>query len=1031
MRSLPLPYPASSPRPYPPYVPGILLACLVLLCLCKASAQQQYLFSHLSTKEGLASNITTAVEQDAKGFIWLGTMGGIERYDGQRLMLFRHKQDDPHSIPNDNVSAMRLDKRHRLWVLCQYNKIGYIDLDDLQYHPVQVEMPAGDLARLEGNIHIDYEGHVLLFFKHGFPVAYDETLHTFTRSGVPFEMPEGWQSFSILEDSIKHIYYIGSDSGLVKYDPAHHTMSYRGHNPDHDPVIHRYGKLTFVVPHLLDRSGRIWLASWPPAGAFTFYSYQPGTDKEQTWQNPISKAVHGLYFEVIMAYEQKDGTIWMVGLNTLVILRKNSQEFENMKTSTANEFGIYFDIINFMREDREGNVWLASDKGLYRFNPSEQRFRTIVNRRPYNDSAFTPDVTDILQIMNGDIVVSTWGSGIFAYDTAFHPVDRWYIQQTRRLDLSGAWCIVQRPNGDLWIGEQAGSVIIAHAATRTTERVFAPALEGSTVRQIAEDKNGDLWLGTQRGKLSKWTARTNTFSIVQDLHSRVYRLYIDKKGDLWACTMQNGLFHIRTSDGAILHRFTSEGPDYQRLPDMSASDIIQYSDSIYAIVSNTLCFLNINTGTIRTAEHADGIPFEGVTNVVKDKLGYLWVTTRDGLCKTNLRNEIRNVFREEDGISSNAFQLAASGTLADGRIALGTSHDIILFQPSQIAGGERRPPDVEITNIAVANKWLPMDSVSKLSELELPYGDNSIRIAFSTLTYFSSFGVSYKMENLDKDWITGVADEAVYNYLPPGHYVFRVQARNADDQASPHIREFHIMVKNPFWRTWWFLGFLLLAAAAVLYLLDRLRMQRKMAMEKIRSDISGGLHEEINKALQNINVLSEIARIKADKDPVQSINYISEIHSQSHNMIIAMDDMLWSIDPANDSMDRAIDRMKEFAGALSRRHGTRIGLEADDNIRSLRPDMNIRHEFLLIYKFALRLLVEEMKVAGVLVQLDYQRPHFHLTMFAAGARMDDRNSRSIRLLDEMKTRARSIHGTLEMQYDEKGTAILFICPSTF
>ena len=147
-------------------------------------------------------------------------------------------------------------------------------------------------------------------------------------------------------------------------------------------------------------------------------------------------------------------------------------------------------------------------------------------------------------------------------------------------------------------------------------------------------------------------------------------------------------------------------------------------------------------------------------------------------------------------------------------------------------------------------------------------------------------------------------------------------------------------------------------------------------------------------------------------------------------MIIAMDDMLWSIDPANDSMDRALERMKEFAGALSRRHGTRIGLEADDSIRSLKPDMNIRHEFLLIYKLALRLLVEEMKVSGVLVQLDYQRPHFHLTMFAAGARMDDRNSRSIRLLEEMRSRARSMHGTLEMQYDEKGTAILFICPST-
>ena len=93
--------------------------------------------------------------------------------------------------------------------------------------------------------------------------------------------------------------------------------------------------------------------------------------------------------------------------------------------------------------------------------------------------------------------------------------------------------------------------------------------------------------------------------------------------------------------------------------------------------------------------------------------------------------------------------------------------------------------------------------------------------------------------------------------------------------------------------------------------------------------------------------------------------------------------------------------------------------------------MNIRHEFLLIYKLALRLLVEEMKVSGVLVQLDYQRPNLHLTLFSAEASIDERNGRSFRLLDEMKTRAHSIHGTLEIQYGEKGTAILFICPSTF
>ncbi|HXO74205.1 MAG TPA: hypothetical protein VN824_03220, partial [Puia sp.] len=149
------------------------------------------------------------------------------------------------------------------------------------------------------------------------------------------------------------------------------------------------------------------------------------------------------------------------------------------------------------------------------------------------------------------------------------------------------------------------------------------------------------------------------------------------------------------------------------------------------------------------------------------------------------------------------------------------------------------------------------------------------------------------------------------------------------------------------------------------------------------------------------------------------------------NMIIAMDDMLWTINPVNDNMARTADRMKEFAEALCHRHGVRIRLQSAGNMAALRPDMKIRHELLLIYKLILRLLVEEMKAADTLVELDYDHSLLHLSFYSGGVRTDDRNSRLIRLLEEAKTRAVSVRGTLDLQSDEKGTAVLFICPSTF
>jgi len=1008
------------------YLTVILFACIRL------PAQQQYLFSHLGMRDGLASNAVNALQQDSKGYIWIATMSGLERYDGQDFMLWHHKAVGRNSLPNDIVLGIRLDKKNRLWVLCQYNKLGYIDTDQLQYHPVPVDWPEPELSGLEGNLHIDHEGNILLFLNYKVTLSFDEKTQSFNNHYLPFQMPSGWVASAIFEDSASHAYYLSSDSGLVKYNTLRHTLSYRSHNTDHDPVIEHYQQYRYTGLPFLDGQGNFWLSVWPHGGSGnSFFTYNIHTDKITLRHPSLNKLIHDIYHEVQRITEQKDGTIWFTGLNVLAVLRKNSKDFEPLQSRSLGEFGLYYDRVSDMLEDREGNIWLATDKGVYRFNPYAQVFQTIANKRPGRDTIFTPDVTDVSQISNGDIVVATWGNGLFAYDSSFHPIDRWYVTQGRRLNEGQTWCIHERPNGDLWRGQQHGVLIISHPATHTTERLESPIFHHSTIRQIAEDNNGDLWFGTNSGDLIKWISATNTFVHMQLLHSSIIRLYFDWKGDCWVCTEKNGLFHIRPSDGTILYNYLPDKPGSEKLSTITTNDIVQISDSLYAVASDNLCLLNVYTNLIQIAKQGRDIPFEGITNIMRDKKGQLWITCRNGLCRLNLPNEVRSNFNEADGIGSNAFNPASGSLLHDGRVAFGTVHDIIVFQPEQITGGSQQPPDVEITAIAVMNKWLPLDSLARQGTLELDHDENSIRFAFSTLTYQNTFGITYQMENLDDNWIPAKSNEAVYNYLPPGSYTFRINARNGKDKTSPHIKEVHILIRSPFWRTWWFLGFLLLAAAALLYWLDRQRMQKKGAIERMRSDISRNLHEEINQALQNINVLSEIARIRAQKYPQQSISYIDEIHHKSHNMIIAMDDMLWSIDPANDTMDKAIDRMREFAAALSLRHNARIELLAEDNIRTLRPDMKVRHEFLLIYKLSLRMLVEEIKVSNVLIQLDYQHPHLHLTLFSTEVSPDERTTRYFRLLEEMRTRAQAIHGTLETQYDDRGAAILLICPSIF
>ena len=135
-----------------------------------------------------------------------------------------------------------------------------------------------------------------------------------------------------------------------------------------------------------------------------------------------------------------------------------------------------------------------------------------------------------------------------------------------------------------------------------------------------------------------------------------------------------------------------------------------------------------------------------------------------------------------------------------------------------------------------------------------------------------------------------------------------------------------------------------------------------------------------------------------------------------------MDDMLWSIDPANDSMAKTIDRIKEFADAMRNRYNCSIDLQTGEKVITFRPDMKVRHELMLIYKLALRLLVEESGAKQTMIHLYYIQSQLQLNIFCPKINLND--NQVIRSMEEIKTRADSIKATLEFQSDEKGTAII-------
>jgi ligand-binding sensor domain-containing protein/signal transduction histidine kinase len=962
-----------------------------------------------------------AVQQDGSGYIWIATSSGLQRYDGHRFLTIRHEAGNPTSIPDGAIYNIAFDWKNRLWLLLGGTRIGWLDTRDLTFHEVPVKYPREILNKSGAGIYLDRDGKLMLAAVGNAVFTYNEENREFAEKHNRFTLPKGWKPIHIWQD-IKRNYWIGCDSGLVKYSTHAGQMSYRGHNAEKDRIIETLGNAQTVVFTYTDRSGRFWMTSWPNSG-MKIWSLDTLTGYKKEWQNILGRSINNKYYELRAISELSDSSIMFSGHNLFARMKKDGSDLQVVANNLPGEYSIRYDGVNQLFQDGENNVWISTNKGLFRFNPFAQLFRAVQNRRPSRDSVFEPDVTGIMQTSDGKILVSTWGSGMFSYDSTFKPIESKVVQQGLNEREGMTWCMVQLSNGNILRGNQEGTLFAYDASTGKTRKIKDSIFESSTIRQVVDDGKGYLWFGTQRGFVVKWNPATESGSVLHRLQSTVNRLYRDSSGMIWVCTTTSGLLRLDPSSGKIIAHYKMEGMPGTVLRGINATDIIQYNDSIFVIAANGLNLLNIRTGKFRYFSAENGLETNDITNLVKDKDGYIWMSTGIGIVSFHPVKSKLSLYNSADGVHTNAFHVGSSRQLSDGRIAFGTAHDILLFNPYSVTISEYVPPRVFISEMSLMSNPLKLDSVMKLKRVELQHDETSMVIDLSTLTYQNEYPIYYMMEGLDKAWVkAGNQSQAIYNYLPPGDYTFKTGCNNPDGSIG-QITRLNITVKAPFWNTRWFYSLIGLAIAAGLFWLDRQRQQRMRSEHQMRTAIAGNLHEDVNTTLQDISMLSEIAGMKAHTQPEKSKEYIYEIQRKSRNMVIAMNDVLWSIDPVNDNMPRTVERIHEVAQAMRSRYDVEVEVDADETIHRLNLSMKIRLEFIIIYKLAILALVEELRAPKTRVNLYYLKGKLYLFIQASGVELERSNGSTFKYLAEMKTRANSIHATLNILSGKSGTEI--------
>lgn len=860
------------------------------------------------------------------------------------------------------------------------DEVGYLDTRSFQLTLAKianktwlqkfVETPAGDL--------------MLLRYTEGL-FRFDEKQQGFVRDSTTIPLPKNWLANEVVWDKARESYWITTDSGIVMYHPSTRQLNYRQHNPSDDAVIKAFQHLRNVSAVYADKRGNIFFSRWPHlAGSPTYYRFNN--------RNAVadSTIIYRLGYHEPKGYlEQANGRFWVYGMPFLMEWPWDQKDVIPIPNEYKNEQSIKYDYINSAFEDREQNIWLATDNGVFYFNPDEQVFDSYRLLRA--DGRFPQDhnVHAMHSLDNGNILVGCWGAGLFYYDKQFNPLP--FPPGLRKLPYTtSVWDMATNPKTrDVWITLQGGGIIVYNQKKDTYVELFPEIFERSTIRQVDEDTTGNMWFGTQNGLIIKWDLQKsgNDPSRGYELIMRtglVRKVHYDYKGFIYAASMGFGLHKIDVRTGKLVKTFNDYGAAGERLFMNSPMDMTYYNDSTLLIAAGCINILNTKTDKISFISTDNGLPFNGCESIERDENDIIWIGMTNGICRLNMKKQLITYYDRRDGIPYDKFSGAGVQELRDGRISFFTDHNFLVFDPARFTSVDR-PPVAEITGFQLAGKMLSLDSLKRIRTTVLPYNDNSATISFSALTYLPQRKILYyyKLENFDADWIKSDKPLQVnYNYLPPGDYVFKVKTENADGLTSEKETHFNITVRPPFWNTWWFLSLAALAVAAVLYLLDRERMTRQRSMQLLRRQIRRNLAEEVSTTLNNINVLSEMAKIKADKNVDQAKTYIDQISDKSRSMMEVLDDTLWSIDPQNDSMAQTLLRINELTDGVKSSYDVDVDLIVDNRVQALKLDMKVRHEFYFFYKESLLFLVEEINAKQVFVNLNLVRSRLMLEILS-------------------------------------------------
>jgi ligand-binding sensor domain-containing protein/signal transduction histidine kinase len=1015
----------------------IYLFFFLLTCLpASIHAQAGLSFRNISINEGLSQSSVVSIAVDNTGFLWFATQDGLNRYDGKEFVVFNKIFDDVTKPTGNQLGKVIKGNNNDLWLVTSGGKLERFNLYDQQFTPIDTLPLTGKPIPTVSCFFIDERGQWWIgtqnegLYKYS-PAQQRSLEHL--GSGHSLSTLSGNHIHAIFRDKQKRTWLL-TENGMTMF--SHYSASPRKIAFQFDSALSSPVSFSTMDE---DEESVLWAGSF---GKGVFLK----TEKDTTFL-PFAgfSSSQTIPTDLVVQSIKTDqgGRIWVGTYGKgLYLINKKDRTIQNFTFDKKKSSSLGYNDVLCIEQDSRGGLWIGTDGGgLSYYHNALNNFATYsaVN---LPDTVTIEQVRSITKDRQGMIWAGTSNQGLVIIDS-----NRAGFQQLRlpshNQSLNAPGRIVSLlcdAQGDIWIGTQGNGLIILDAKSKKTKDWFYPGassgkrLPDHTVWCMLPFKDNKILIGTQNAGLflvDKSTGQTQDFNPYNRTSNNVRAITRIDDSTICIAYERTALKLMNTKTRSTKNL---SDPALNKLwnEEIILKCVFYRAPFLFAgTLGKGLIIHDLSTGKQHWVTNAQGLPNNTIYGILEDKNGLLWISSNRGLCRLKLPANPAAInrshfalFSAEDGLQSNEFNTGAYYAADDGTLFFGGVKGLNIFHPDRFVYTSQDIP-VVITQATINNQPYKADTVISYKKgMRLRYSQNSMSFSFAALDYLSNarLNYSYRLLGYDDNWIdAGNRNYAAYTNLEPGNYVFEVRASDQTNSTNGSITRLAIYIAPPYWQTWWFITLVVMMVTFILYAFYRYRVNQLLQLQKVRSRIATDLHDDIGSTLTNINILSELSKKNIDHRKQAEI-FLNRIAEEVNVTSQALDDIVWSINKNNDTVEETVARMRRYAAEMLEGANIRYSLQSDEQMSNRKLNMELRRDVYLLFKEAINNIYKHSKATTVEIRVWLDRNQLRMLIRDNGIGFDSKASTHRNGIKNMHERAGKWKGSIKLVTEEgRGT----------